>query len=98
MIKLEEDRAKDKTKFDAHQEIIKWWFDKKFAGEKDFQIGDFVLKWDKAHEDKGKHSKFQQMWLGPVMVKEKIGLGMYRLQNLEGHVDLLPVNGHVLKI
>jgi hypothetical protein len=38
------------------------------------------------------------MWLGPFMVKENIGLGMYRLQNLEGDVDLLPVNDQVLKI
>jgi len=57
-----------------------------------------VMKWDKPHEEKGKHSKFQQMWLGPFLVKEKIVLGTYRLQNLEGEVDLLPVNGQVLKI
>jgi hypothetical protein len=47
--------------------------------EKDFQIGDLVLKWDKPHEDKGKHSKFQQLWLGPFIIKENIGLGMYKL-------------------
>jgi hypothetical protein len=29
------------------------------AGEKDFQVGNLVLKWDKLHEDKGKKSKFQ---------------------------------------
>jgi hypothetical protein len=63
---------------------IKCWFDKKFVGEKYFQVGDLVLKWDKLHEDKGKHSKFQQLWLGPFMIKEKIGQGTYRLQILKG--------------
>jgi hypothetical protein len=70
---------------------------KKYVGEKDFQVGNLVLKWDKPHEDKGKHSKFQQLWLGPFIIKEKIGLGTYHLQNLEGDIDLLPINGQVLK-
>jgi hypothetical protein len=56
-----------------------------------------VLKWDKSHEDKGKHSKFQQLWLGSFMIKENIGQGTYWLQILEGEVDLLPINGKILK-
>jgi hypothetical protein len=52
-----------------------------------------VLKWDKSHEDKGKHSKLQQLWLGPLMIKDKIGQGTYQLKNLEGEVDFLPING-----
>jgi hypothetical protein len=58
---------------------------------------DLVFKWDKLHEDKGKHFKFQQMWLGPFVIKEKIGQGTYRLQNLEGDSDPLPVNRQILK-
>jgi hypothetical protein len=64
---LEEDRAKAK-KFDAHQQTIKQWFDNKSVGKNNFWIGDLVLKWDKPHEDKGKHSKFEQLWLGYFMV------------------------------
>jgi hypothetical protein len=60
-------------------------------------VGDLVLKWDKPHEEKGKHSKFQKLWLGPYLVVEKLGLGTYRLQNIEGEVDLLPINGQILK-
>jgi hypothetical protein len=97
LLNLEEKRAKAKTKFEAHQQTIKCWFDKNSTGEKYFQVGDLVLKWDKPHEDKGKHSKFQQLWLGPFVIKENIGLGTYRLQNMEGDVDLLPVNGQILK-
>jgi hypothetical protein len=26
-----------------------------------------MLKWDNPHEEKGKFSKFQQLWLGPLL-------------------------------
>jgi hypothetical protein len=94
-LNLQENHGKAKHKFETHQQTIKHCFDKKSVGEKDFQVGDLVLKWDKPHEDKGKHSKFQQLWLGPFMIKEKTGQGTYRLQMLEGEADLLPVNGQI---
>jgi hypothetical protein len=97
LLNLEEIRDKTKSKFEAHQQTVKHWFDKKSAGEKEFQVGDLVLKWDKSHEDKGKHSKFQQLWLGPYLIKEKIGQGTFRLQNLQGEIDSLPVNDQILK-
>ena len=33
--------------------------------ENTFQIDDLVLKWDAPHEDKGKHGKFDHLWVGP---------------------------------
>ena len=68
-----------------------------FASEKEFQVGGLVLKWDKPHEDKGKHMKFQPLCLGPYVIKEKIGQGTFRLQNLQGEPDPLPVNGQIIK-
>jgi hypothetical protein len=55
---LEEEREKEKSKFISHQQIVKWWFDKDREKEKNFEVGDLVLKWDRANEPKGKHSKF----------------------------------------
>jgi hypothetical protein len=78
-LNLKEIRDKTKRKFEADQQTIKCWFDKKSTGEKEFQVGDLVLKWDKPHEDKGKHSKFQHLWLGPYLIEEKIGQGTFRL-------------------
>jgi hypothetical protein len=78
--------------------LVKRWFDKHKVGDKNFEVGDLVLKWDKINEPKGKHSKFQNLWLGPYQVAEKIGVGTYRLQNLRGELDALPVNGQALKI
>jgi len=56
-----------------------------------------VLKWHKAHEEKGKHTKFQRLWLGPFQIIEKIGPSTFLLQDLSGRIDSLPVNGKMLK-
>ena len=61
------------------------------------QIGDLVLKWDKAHEDKSKHTKFQKMWLGPFQIAENIGSYTFILQDLARKRESLLVNGLVLK-
>ena len=67
------------------------------VSRKYFQIGDLVLKWDKAHEEKGKHTKFQRMWLGPFQIVEVVGPLTFTLQDLAGKIDSLPVNGQILK-
>ena len=65
LLKLELIRERDKINLMQHQETIKRWFGKSSIGNKDFQEGDIVLKWYKVNEIKGKHSKFQNLWLGP---------------------------------
>ena len=65
---------------------------------KDFQMGHLVLKWDKAHEEKGKHTKFQRMWLGPFQIVEVIGPSTFVLHDLAGRRDYFPVNGQILKL
>ena len=55
---------KAKEKVTLHHNRIKRWFDKKYAGNSNFDVGDLVLKWDTPHEDKGKHMKFQSLWIG----------------------------------
>ena len=71
-----------KKNFTYFSNEIKRWFDKHVVGDKQFQVGDLVLKWDKASEAKGKHSKFQKLWLGPYEIVEKIGDATYRLQSI----------------
>ena len=68
-----------KEKFHIHQQRIKGWFDRHIVGDKQFQVGDLVLKWDKASEAKGKHSKFRNIWLGLYEIGENIGDATYRL-------------------
>eukprot|EP00253_Pinus_taeda_P026775 PITA_26775 len=97
ILKLEEEREKAKIIHAKHQQIIKSSFDSLSSGSKQFQVSDLVLKWDKAHEDKGKHTKFQKMWLGPFQICEKIGHSTFILQDLSGLRDSLPINGLILK-
>ena len=65
LLKLEESRLKSKEIFKHQQEIVKRWFDKHKSGKGIFEIGDLVLKWDLPHDEKGKHTKFQHLWVGP---------------------------------
>lgn len=58
---------------------IKRWFYKNSAGSANFDVGDLALKWDKPHEDKGKHTEFQSQWIGPYTIHEKIGPHTYCL-------------------
>eukprot|EP00253_Pinus_taeda_P007835 PITA_07835 len=96
ILKLEEEREKAKITHAKYQQIIKSSFDSTSSSSKQLQVGDLVLKWDKAHEDKGKHTKFQKMWLGPFQINNKIGHSTFILQDLLGKRDSLPVNGLIL--
>jgi len=68
-------------------------FDKKSVGKKSFDVGDLVLKWDKPHEEKGKHTKFHLLWIGPLFVDEKLGHNSLKLKSLDGRISPLLVNG-----
>jgi hypothetical protein len=76
---------------------VKYLFDKSAVGSKDFQVEGLVLKWDKSNEMKGKHTKFQQLWLGPYQICEKMGSRTFRLKTLEGEVEELLLNGQIPK-
>ena len=71
LIKLAEEREKSKQHFEKHQQIVKSWFDQASVSNTYLQVGDLVLKWDKSHEDKGEHAKFQRLRLGPFIIVEK---------------------------
>ena len=97
IFKMEEQREKAKAIHAHHQKIVKALFDTTSTSSKAFEIGDLVLTWDKAHEEKSKHTKFQRLWLGPFQIIEKIGLSTFLLQDLSSNKDSLPVNGRILK-
>ena len=73
ILKLEEEREKTKLTHTRHQQMVKASSDASSITQIYFHVGGLVLKWDKAHEDKVKHTKFQKMWLGPFQIIEKIG-------------------------
>ena len=96
-LKLEEQREQAKITHVHHQALVKASFDSNIISIKNFQVGDLVLKWDKAHEEKGKHTKFQRMWLGLFQIAGTIGPSTFMLQDLTGKRESLPVNRQILK-
>ena len=97
LLKLEESRQESKHIFNQHQGIVKIWFDKRKSGKGSFEVGDLVLKWDYPHDEKGKHTKFQHLWVGPYQIAGKLGPSSYKLQYLQAREESIHVNGLVLK-
>lgn len=97
IIKLEEWQEQAKKTHGHHQALVKSSFDSNIMIRKESQIGDLVLKWDKANEEKWKHTKFQRMCLSPFQIVEFVGPSTFVLQDLVGKRDSLPVNGQILK-
>ena len=62
---------------------IKKLFDKITKAE-NFKIGDKFLKWDLRREQKGKHGKFDNLWLGPYSIHSVAGNNSFFLQELNG--------------
>ena len=56
-----------------------------------------VLRSDARKDEKGKHGKFDNIWLGPFTVVKILGNKTFVLQNLNGEEIAGPVNGHFLK-
>jgi len=71
-------------------------FDRK-AKDIIFQPGDLVLRWDTRRGDKGKHGKFDPLWYGPFRIVESKSNNTFILENLDGGLLQLPVNGQYLK-
>lgn len=89
-VKLKEERHKVKEHFFVYQNCVKFWIDRKYLGEKRFDLGDLVLKWDRTHEDKGKHTKFQPLWIGPSIVNENLNHNSFKLKSLDWRKDPFP--------
>jgi hypothetical protein len=67
------------------------------AIERKFEIGDMILMWNARLEDKGKHGKFDPIWLGPYCICDTNGENSYFLKDLTRDVLELPVHGQFLK-
>ena len=81
---IEVQQIREQVRIAAHnyQEKIKQAFDKKVR-KKEFEIGDLVLKWDAPRQDKGKHNKFDALYIGPFKISEIFSNNTYGLQDLE---------------
>ena len=67
------------------------------AKDRNFQVGDLVLRWDVRRAEKGKHAKFYPLWFGPFKIVNLGRNNTFMLENLQGDLLDAPVNGQFLK-
>ena len=78
LVEVQQTREKLLDKAQDHLHKIKQVFDKKVSKEY-FRLGDIVLKWDAPKKDKGKHGKFEALWIAPFKIFEVISNNTYKL-------------------
>ena len=75
-----------------HRKRMKESFDKKVKKDV-FAMSDLVLRWDARKDEKGKHGKFDNLWIGPFIVIKILQNNTSVLQNLNDEEIAGPVNG-----
>jgi hypothetical protein len=51
--------------------------------KEDFHLVDLVLNWDDQRKDKGKHGKFEALWVGPFKISKVLQNNTFKLKKLE---------------
>ena len=92
IVQLQQEREAIKDTAEKHQKRMKDSFDKRVKKYL-FTVGDLVLRWDARKDEKGKHGKFEKLWIGPFSVIKILGNNTFVLQNLKGEEIAGLVNG-----
>jgi hypothetical protein len=82
LLDLEEQRMFSSDNIKRRQKIVKKYFNKS-AKDVIFKVNEKVFLWDSTHADRGRHSKFQKLWLGPFKIVFLLGSNSYLLKELE---------------
>jgi hypothetical protein len=93
---LEEQRTFSLNNIKRRQHIVKRYFNKSVKVVK-FKVNDKLLLWDLAHADRGRHSKFQKLWLGHFKIVFFLGANSYILKDLQERLFSYSTNGSHLK-
>ena len=97
LISVQQTREKAFNSAQLHQDKIKNSIDK-HTKEDDLKVGNLVLRRDSINEEKGKHGKFDHIWLGPFKIVAYHGNNAYMIQESNGYITGGgPMNGRFLK-
>jgi hypothetical protein len=83
LVELQQDREQLLEKTKLHQGKMKKIFDKKVKSNI-FKKEELVLKWDATRQEKGKHDKFDALWIGPFIITVVQQNNTFVFQNLAG--------------
>jgi hypothetical protein len=96
LLVLEEQRLFSLENIKRRQQTVKKYFNKS-AKVVRFKVNEKFLLWDSAHVDRGRHSKFQKLWLGPFKIAFVLGANSHLLKDLEERLFSYSTNGCHLK-
>jgi hypothetical protein len=96
LLALEEKRMFDLDNIKRRQQIVKKYFNKSVKTIK-FKVDEKVFLWDSTHADRGRHSKFQKLWLGPFKIAFVLGTNSYILKDLHERLFSYNTNNSHLK-
>jgi len=83
LIELQQKRETINEHAQNFKDKMKIIFDKK-EKQDTFQTGDLVLKWDARREEKSKHGKFDNLWVGSFCISQVLDNNTFILQNVDG--------------
>jgi hypothetical protein len=96
LLALEEQRTFALDNIKRRHQTVKRYFNKNAKAVK-FKVNEKVLLWDSAHADRGRHSKFQKLWLGPFKIAFLMGANSYIRKDLEERLFSYSTNSSHLK-
>jgi hypothetical protein len=82
LLSLEEQRNFSLEKLKRRKQTVKNYFNKREKAV-EFKIDEKVLLWDSAHDERGRHSKFQKLWLGTLKITFILDTNSCLLKDLE---------------
>jgi hypothetical protein len=92
LLALEEQRMISLDNIKRRQQTVKKHFNKSVKTVK-FKVNEKVLLWDSTHADRGRHSKFQKLWLCPFKIALVLGTNSYILKDLQEQLFSYSTNG-----
>ena len=96
IFELQHEREALVENIESYKRKFKEIFDRRVKNDT-FLMSDIVLRWDACRDEKVKHGKFDNLWLGPFKILFFGGNNTFVLQNLEGEEIAGLVNGRFLK-
>lgn len=92
LLALEEQMMFSLDNIRIRQQTVKIYFNKSVKDVK-FKVNEKVLMWNLAHADRGRHSKFEKLWLGPFKIAFVLSVNSYILKDLQERLFSYSTNG-----
>ena len=82
LLALKEQKMFSLDNIKRRQQTVKKYFNKSVKTVK-FKVNEIFLLWDSTHANKGRHSKFQKLWLSTFKISFVLGANSYILKDLQ---------------